>query len=189
LPICLAVASEIALNGPQILQGLTELLVGSTSTTEEQERALHADANGNVPLGGSVILVPSSIEGTAPEAEYQLALPAGKDINSRSGDIVSSVTDKEINVYRIWGEENEKAGRWFSPNLPESANIAKDKLSLPMNNTAKFATAVTIPAGTRIETSVASPMAIWGTNGGWPQIEWIGDIPSSVFSGKTLSLK
>lgn len=59
-------------------------------------------------------------------------------------------------VHRVWGGQAKQSGKWFTPGLPIDQESARQGLSLPPGNTAEYATEVTIPSGTRIQTSVAN---------------------------------
>jgi RHS repeat-associated protein len=119
-----------------------------------------------------------------PTVTRPLALPDPKIINPRSGEIVSTVLEEDITVYRVWGGQTEQSGRWFTTQLPLDQESARQGLSLPPENSAEFVTPATIPAGTRIQTSTAK--GILGQPGGWKQIELLKYIP--IKFGRTIPL-
>jgi hypothetical protein len=105
-------------------------------------------------------------------------------INSRSGNVIATRLPKEATFYRIWGNTSPKEGSWLSIVRPLTRSEAINGLALEPGNTAQFISEVTVPAGTRVQFSVASKL--WGRPGGWMQVELLEFIPAGNFGTPTV---
>ena len=119
-----------------------------------------------------------------------LKLPAGKAINSRSGEIITVVLTEETTFYRIWGGKTALEGSWLSVIRPATRKEAIYGLALEPGNTAEFVSEVVVPAGTRVQISIAKSMPIWGRyGGGWLQVELLQLLDPKVFkAGQSLPI-
>jgi hypothetical protein len=132
-----------------------------------------------------IVLPPSpGLMPEIPSVTNPLALPDPGIVNPRTGEIVSTVLEEDTSVYRVWGGEAKQSGQWFTPRLPTDQESARQGLSLPPGNSAEYVTEVTIPSGTRIQTSTANQA--FEQSGGWTQIELLNDIRLTF--GKTIPL-
>jgi RHS repeat-associated protein len=105
-------------------------------------------------------------------------LPAGKYINSRSGEIVSTVLTEDTTFYRIWGGSTVREGSWLSAIRPATQSEAIYGLALEPGNTAQFVSEVVVPAGTRVQYSIAKAIPTWDRlGGGLMQVELLEYIP------------
>jgi len=82
-------------------------------------------------------------------------------------------------MYRYWGGKSARIGAWLSCGYTP-VHAARLGLSLPPGNTAEFVSAVTVPAGTRVQRGTAAPL--FGQPGGFPQVLLLDRIPSANFS-------
>lgn len=77
------------------------------------------------------------------------------------------------------GEEVPTVGSFLTGAPPASADQAVAGLALPPANTAEFIQEVMVPAGTRLQSSIASPA--FGQPGGMLQFELLERIPIKNF--------
>lgn len=75
-------------------------------------------------------------------------------------------TNKDITVYRYYGGESGKLGRWVSPVLYDS-QIVRSKLSLPPENTCELLVQFILKAGAQCILGTAAPL--FGQEGGGVQ--------------------
>jgi len=106
-------------------------------------------------------------------------MPIPKGINPRTGAIVSLVTEEEWVLYRVWGDNAPREGKWLTNFQPTWQGEARGLLALPPDNSARFVSEVRVPAGTRIQLSCAA--SAFGQAGGALQVELLEPIPSSAF--------
>jgi RHS repeat-associated protein len=107
------------------------------------------------------------------------ALPAPSGYNPWVGDIISTTTEVDMTLYRVWGDGSSQAGQWLAPTLPETAAEARATLALPAQNSAAWVSEVLVPAGTQIQFGLAA--AANGQPGGAWQVQLLGLIPISSF--------
>ncbi|MFV2045152.1 MAG: RHS repeat-associated core domain-containing protein, partial [Anaerolineales bacterium] len=107
------------------------------------------------------------------------ALPAPRGFNPDAGEIISVRTARDIVAYRVWGGEAKKVRAWLAPFRPPDRLVARQVLALPPENLALYVSEVTIPAGTRVQFSLAAEN--FGLPGGAVQIQLLDQIPDSAF--------
>ena len=106
------------------------------------------------------------------------ALTAGERVPNQLGPIRSFVTKEDMTYYRVYsGERN--VGGFLTGVPPGSADEAVAGLALPPENTADFLQEVLVPAGTRLQSSIAAPA--FEQPGGLLQFELLEDIPIKNF--------
>lgn len=98
-------------------------------------------------------------------------------VNNASSPITSFVTETDSTFVRVYSDS--PAGSFLADVAPASADDAVRGLALPPSNTADFIQDVTVPAGTRIQSSVAAEA--FGQPGGLMQFELLERIPDSSF--------
>ena len=92
--------------------------------------------------------------------------------------IRSFVTNEDRTYYRVFsGDRN--VGGFLTGAPPASADEAVTGLALPPENTADFLQEVLVPAGTRLQSSIAAPA--FGQPGGLLQFELLDQIPIKNF--------
>jgi hypothetical protein len=106
------------------------------------------------------------------------AITAGGRVPNQLAPIRSFVTQEDRAYYRVFsGERN--VGGFLMGAPPASADEAVAGLALPPENTADFLQEVLVPAGTRLQSSIAAPA--FGQPGGLLQFELLEDIPIKNF--------
>ena len=98
--------------------------------------------------------------------------------NKPHSPIRSFVTAEDHTYYRVFsGDRN--VGSFLTGAPPASADRAVAGLALPPANTAEFIQEVMVPAGTRLQSSLAAPA--FGQPGGMLQFELLERIPIKNF--------
>ena len=116
-----------------------------------------------------------------------LELPQPDYQNPWQGEVFSQVLEEDTVMYRVWGGDAKKAGRWVTPIRPTTQSEARALLALPSENSAVYISEVRIPAGTRIQIGAAAPN--FGQPGGALQVELMELIPLSAFGpGRALPI-
>ena len=112
----------------------------------------------------------------ATEAAGELANPSL--VNNAGAPIRSFVTAADQTYVRVFsGDRN--VGAFLTGSAPASADAAVAGLALPPTTTADFIQNVTVPAGTRLQSSIATKA--FGQPGGMLQFELLDRIPTSCF--------
>jgi hypothetical protein len=126
-------------------------------------------------LGSSAAAEEVPALSAAPE---RLAIQAGDHVPYMNGPIRSFVTGEDQTYYRVFsGDRN--VGSFLTGAPPASADQAVAGLALPPANTAEFIQEVMVPAGTRLQSSIAAPA--FGQPGGMLQFELLERIPVNNF--------
>jgi hypothetical protein len=113
-----------------------------------------------------------------PAAPERLALQAGDHVPYMDAPIRSFVTAEDQTYYRVFsGDRN--VGSFLTGAPSASADRAVAGPALPPANTAEFIQEVMVPAGTRLQSSIASPA--FGQPGGMLQFELLERIPIKNF--------
>jgi RHS repeat-associated protein len=106
------------------------------------------------------------------------ALPAGQRVPYMASPVRSFVTVEDSSYYRVFsGDRN--VGSFLTGVPPASADQAVAGLALPPSNAADFVQEVMVPAGTRLQSSIANPA--FGQPGGMLQFELLERIPIKNF--------
>jgi hypothetical protein len=108
----------------------------------------------------------------------QKALTTSDRVPNQFSPIRSFVTQEDMIYYRVYsGERN--VGGFLVGVPPVGADEAVAGLALPPENTANFLQEVLVPAGTRLQSSIAAPA--FGQPGGLLQFELLDQIPIKNF--------
>jgi hypothetical protein len=111
---------------------------------------------------------------TAPFGE--LASPS--TVNNAGSPIRSFVTEADTTYSRVYSGEST-TGRYLTGSPPANADAAVSGLALPPGNRADFIQDVMVPAGTRMQSSIAS--RAFGQDGGLLQFELLERIDPKYF--------
>ncbi len=112
----------------------------------------------------------------AASAPLELANP--ETVNNAASPIRSFVTSEEQTYYRVFSGERT-VGAYLIGAPPANADEAVAGLALPPGNTASFIQEVLVPAGTRLQSSIAAEA--FGQPGGPLQFEILDQIPIKNF--------
>ncbi len=127
------------------------------------------------------------IEGVLGDETFfgRVLTPAVDDLSSgvvktfTDGRVTPSVTQGEITLYRVWGEEGGRVGSYLTRTRPTSATQALNDLALDpqWGNSRTFVTEVRVPPGTPIYEGTAA--AVGALRGGGNQVYiprgWLSD--------------
>jgi hypothetical protein len=105
-------------------------------------------------------------------------LSSGKRVPNATGEIVSSVTSKDEIYYRVFSS-GSPTGSFLTRRAPVDSATAVESFALQPGNTAECLQAVLVPAGTRLQRSIAG--AAFGHLGGAEQFELLQKIPDEAF--------
>lgn len=139
-----------------------------------------------IDAASSAARVPTGGNDEDPESEdEEHRVLSEKDpnfVHNAGGHVKQFVTDKTETYYRVYSDN--PVGGFVTKVKPKCSAIAREGLSLPPSNTAKFVQEVVVPAGTRLQRSRALPVKDYGTRGGMEQFEILQgqNIPSTNFS-------
>lgn len=99
-------------------------------------------------------------------------------VNNAGSPIRSFVTETDMTYYRVYSGDNTVGG-YLTGAPPFSADDAVAGLALPPANRADFIQQVNVPAGTRLQSSIATEA--FDQPGGLLQFELLDRIPTSAF--------
>jgi len=134
---------------------------------QEQPASLLSAARGAPTTVGSSFVAPNR----TPE------LPNPSTINNAAAPIRSFVTQTDTVYCRVYSDR--AAGGFLTSAPPRSSADAISSLALPSGNRATFVQEVAVPAGTRLQSSVAAEA--FGQSGGALQFELLDRIPIDSF--------
>jgi hypothetical protein len=138
-------------------------------------------------LGGGAGAAGEVADGTATVEEVEAGAQAGTrlpelaapdTVNNAAAPIRSFVTSDDLTFVRVFSGENSVGG-FLAGSAPESADAAVAGFALPPENTADLIQDVLVPAGTRLQSSIAG--AAFSQPGGLLQFELLDDIPVKNF--------
>ncbi|MEK6274360.1 MAG: hypothetical protein AABM30_03395 [Actinomycetota bacterium] len=86
---------------------------------------------------------------------------------------------RPLTVYRVYGGDSARQGRWATPATPANRRAAVAALALPQQNAARCIVRVRIPTGLRIR--IGHVAANFGKPGGAGQVEILGTLKSLRF--------
>ncbi len=112
----------------------------------------------------------------APRTTPELARPS--TINNAGAPIRSFVTQTDTVYYRVYSGDSTVGG-FLTSAPPRSSAEAISSLALPPGNKATFVQEVVVPAGTRVQSSLAT--SAFGQPGGALQFQLLDEIPRSSF--------
>jgi hypothetical protein len=99
-------------------------------------------------------------------------------VNNAGSPIRSFVTEADTTYSRVYSGEST-TGRYLAGSPPANADAAVSGLALPPGNRADFIQEVMVPAGTRMQNSIAS--TAFGQDGGLLQFELLERIDPKYF--------
>jgi hypothetical protein len=111
-------------------------------------------------------------------AQERLAIEAGDHVPYMNGPIRSFVAADNLTYYRVFTGDRP-AGSFLTGAPPASADQAVSGLALPPTNTAEFIQEVTVPAGTRLQSSIVREA--FDQPGGLLQFELMVRLPAKNF--------
>jgi RHS repeat-associated protein len=131
---------------------------------------------------GSGSLIRGSVKTVGKEllevgTEQSIKLLSKGAVPNAGGKIVSFTTKETEIYYRVFSKSPQ--GSFLTKIKPSSRGIAREGLSLPSVNTAKYIQEVIVPAGTRLQRSRALPA--FGKRGGLEQFQILNHEPNIVF--------
>lgn len=106
----------------------------------------------------------------------ELASPS--TVNNAGSPIRSFVSEADTTYSRVYSGEST-TGRYLTGSPPANADAAVSGLALPPGNRADFIQDVMVPAGTRMQSSIAS--SAFGQDGGLLQFELLERIDPKYF--------
>jgi hypothetical protein len=128
-----------------------------------------------VAVGDNEVLVHNT-NTCATKATPELARPS--TINNAGAPILSFVTQTETVFYRVYSGDSTVGG-FLTSARPSSSAEAVTSLALPPGNRATYVQEVLVPAGTRLQSSLATEA--FGQLGGALQFELLDRIPIGNF--------
>ena len=111
----------------------------------------------------------------ATRAVAELAPPS--TVSNAGSPIRSFITAEDHTYYRVFSDN--PVGRFLVGTPPASRAAAIEGLALPPHNTAQFLQEVLVPAGTRMQSSIATEA--FGHSGGLLQFQLLDDIAPKSF--------
>jgi hypothetical protein len=111
-------------------------------------------------------------------ARGPLELANPETVSNAASPIRSFVTSEDQTYYRVFSGDRTVGG-FLTGAAPACADEAVAGLALPPGNTADFIQEVLVPAGTRLQSSIASEA--FGQPGGLLQFELLDQIPIKNF--------
>ncbi len=173
-----AIKSAIGAAGTIAIGSVTEHALSALGFEEETSKQL-----GNAAQLISQLLLWRKIHTGNKISLAKTAEPASLPglIASTGGKLMSFRQQQDQYYYRVFSGNNT-VGSWLTATRPKSAAWAREALSLPPGNKARFIQRVLVPAGTRLQRSRALPVIKWRRDhGGGEQFQLLEQIPKENF--------